>query len=174
MILCWLNERLGPRYAGPFAAVFHTHTRSCAFCRKSESASAKLESLLQRQSKTASIEPSPFLSARIVKNLQNATSEKVTRLGIGRLMVRLALPAAASMLIALVLLNTGSTKHPSPTQSARYEQPLPQAKPLLPAFPEISIKVADPLTTEMESLIADSRIAARSLAANFLPESQQP
>jgi hypothetical protein len=173
MILCWLNERLGLGYTGPLAAMLHNHSRSCPFCTKSGSASASLESLLRRESKRANIEASPFLCARIVKGIHNATPETEPRLGMQRLMFRLALPVAASVLIAFVLLNNVSTKQKSPVQSAKIDQPLPQSKPLLPAFPEISIKVADPLTTEMESLLADSRIAARSLAANFLPGSPE-
>jgi hypothetical protein len=109
-----------------------------------------------------------------VKDLQNAPSEMGAGAGIERLIFRLALPAAASVLIAFVMLHTGSTKQKSPIQSAKIEQPLPQSRQLLPAFPEIRIKVTDPLTTEMESLLADSRIAARSLAANFLPGTSEP
>jgi hypothetical protein len=109
-----------------------------------------------------------------VKDLQNVPVEKGARPGIERLIFHLALPAAASALIAFVLFHTGSTKQKSPIQAAKIEQPLPQSSQLLPTVPEIRIKVADPLTTEMESLLADSRIAARSLAANFLPGRSEP
>jgi hypothetical protein len=174
MILCRLNEWLGPKYSGPFAAALHNHSRSCELCQRSERASTSLTRLLDADSKRTIAEPSPFLSARIVKGLQASTPEMGTRLGIDRFIYRLALPIAASVVIAFALLSPSPTKERSPIQSVGIRQPEPQARPLLPVFPEINIKVADPLTIEMESLLADSRIAARSLAANFLPDPSKP
>ncbi|MDB6040834.1 MAG: hypothetical protein JWM99_4675 [Verrucomicrobiales bacterium] len=174
MILCRLNEWLGPKYTGPFVAALHNHSRSCEICQRSERASASLASLLKVDSKRATAEPSPFLSARIVKGLHVVPSERGTRLGIDRSIYRLALPIAAGVVIAYALLSPSPTKERSPIQSVGIPQPEPQVKPSLPAFPEINIKVADPLTIEMESLLADSRIAARSLAANFLPDPSKP
>ena len=174
MILCRLNDWLGPKYTGPFAAALRNHSRVCEFCHRSARASTSLTKLLETDSKRAFVEPSPFLSARIVKGLHVATPARETRPGIDRFIYRLALPIAASVVLAYALLNPSPTKEKSPIQSVGIREPEPQAKPLLPAFSEINLKVADPLTIEMESLLADSRLAARSLAANFLPGPLEP
>lgn len=174
MIFCRLNNWLGPKYTGPFAAALRSHARECEFCQKSGQTTASLTRLLETNSKRVTVEPSPFLSARIVKGLHAVTPEMGTRLETNRFIYRLALPIAASIVLAYALLTPSPTKEKSPAQSVGVRQPALNDKPLLPKFPEINLKVADPLTIEMESLLADSRLAARSLAANFLPGPLEP
>jgi len=173
MILCWLNELFGTKGSGPLSATLRKHTESCAACRHSARNTTALENLLMKDSQTFAARPSPFLQRRIIDSVQNPGSVPKAALTLQTLLFRLAGPVSACALLALVLFglsqkNNVNSRQPDPVKLTM----LPPVQ--LPIIPSIKIKVEDPLTIEMQSLVADSMNAARSLAANFLPANLEP
>jgi hypothetical protein len=68
---------------------------------------------------------------------------------------------------ALALTLTILLRPPSPSVP-KSRSPEPVALNL-PAMPKLNLDMEDPLSREWRDLVSDSRNAARSLAANFLP-----
>jgi len=96
-------------------------------------------------------EPPPFMHARIMNSLK--APEVAKRLGVRRFFAALAFVTTIILITALI---------------PRAQKPL-QVAIEIPQVPKITIPPNASLQQEMENLKADTRNAARALAANFLP-----
>jgi hypothetical protein len=162
MILCWLNQRFGP-----LNVTLQRHRASCSACRKSELQLRQLEELLTSESRGLGVEPSSLLQTRIMNSVATTRAPKIAGVSF---LLRLALPAACCIAIALFLFKPRPVDQASASRAGTVALAPTRTEAVLPEFPKINLKVVDPLTKEMQSLLADSRNAARSLAANFLPD----
>ena len=172
MILCWLNELLGSSDKGFLSAALHRHRQSCATCRRSSQNTKALENLLGKDFQISGKSPSPFLPKRIIESVQKTDLHLKPALPGQMFVWRLALPVGICAVFAFVLFELSRKNNPQPDR--RDSTQLAKVESVHLAFPPIHIRVEDPLTLEMQSLLADSKNAARSLAANFLPDNLNP
>jgi hypothetical protein len=114
-----------------------------------------LEESLRSQKPQA--EAPPFLRIRIMNSIEAAEVAKSRACGrVRRFYAAFGLVAVAiAIAIAITVQN-----RPSQPQQVAIE---------IPSIPKISIPAENSLQSEMENLKADTRNAARALAANFLP-----
>ena len=104
-----------------------------------------------RASKPPVAEPPPYLHSRIMNSIK--APEAAKRSGVWRFSAALAI--AAVTIGAIIILNRAPE-----TQQVAID---------LPSIPKVTVSAENSLQAEMENLKADTRNAARALAANFLP-----
>lgn len=173
---CWLHKRVAAFNAGSLSQLPSTtrrHLESCPACRRAAESSERIGRALASSARSETVAPGRPLHARVVANLARPSApEPAPRLFAGWGM---AVGACASLALA-AWLGYGSRLSPWGEAKSRVGSDSAAVPVALAYFApgekwlEAAKRLDDPLEKEMESLLADTKSAFKTLAHNFVPE----
>lgn len=183
MLLCRLVQSwmsLNADTDRPLAGWCNRHLKSCPVCQHADARTTQLTRHLARSSGRVRQAAPPFLAARVVNAVRadDSSRGRQPRLGLRRLAVGFSV---AGLLALLTLMlgpwRTREAMHLASATNATTIAPpfqrganLPFRLPDSASLMAYGARLDEPLEREWQYMVADAQAAARSLAANFIPD----
>lgn len=164
----------------PLAGWCARHLKSCPACQHASAMTTQLTHRLTRSSRRVRQAAPPFLAARVVNAVRADGSGRGRRPCLR--LRRLALGFGVAGLLALLTLmlapwRTREATHLASATNATKTAPpserganLPFRLPDSASLMAYGARLDEPLEREWQHMVADAQAAARSLAANFIPD----
>ncbi len=183
MIICWFHRKIISSGVDTGAALPNRtkeHLRKCFGCRDVYEAQTEVAQQLRAGADFNRQEPSPFLHARIMSSIAHSemnAERKHERAWFGWASAL----ATVCLLLAGVIWFRNQPTSDSSDFLAGFLHPSPAA-PDAPEAPDAfvllngtqvrqwSVKLDEPLQTEMNLVVNDTKTAANALVENFMPE----
>jgi len=164
----------------PLAGWCARHLKSCPACQHVGAMTTRLTHRLARSNRRVRQAAPPFLAARIVNAVRAGGSSRgrQPRLGLRRLAVGFGVAGLLALLtLMLAPWRTREATHlASATTTTTTAPPIERGANLPFRLPDSASLMAygarldEPLEREWQHMVADAQAAARSLAANFIPD----
>ena len=179
MIACWKIRRTISNCVDAgvsLPAATQEHIAHCSACRDQYQSESAIARQLAADAAAHKREVSPFLHAKIMASIHNPQHETVGYRSRLAPFWSLALGTACVLLAGIVWLRNPALLHPPTPHLANNQKPAATESALAIEWPkqfalrDLPARLDEPLETEMDRVVKDTRTAMNSLADNFLPE----
>lgn len=173
MKFCWMFQKaicLAVDHDSKLSPWVERHVHHCPGCQRVQKAHRQVAAVLSAAAERHRLEPSPFLHARIMANLDNSGRQLPLRFG----MVSWARPLflmglSVVLILGILIWHEFRTVSPYALTSLDSQTEEPQAQLNASQLLALTDALEQPLEKEFNLMMKDAKAAAASLAANFLP-----